>query len=146
MASRKRQSAGDKMEAFRRNIQELDDLIYGVALLFEGISLLYSEQPAVLETYRKQLRNTIQNGNAISRRAAALLRAAEEDPREVEALRDFQFSAFEGHPDADGLKLRARSLVDAYNRLFPGRSRAKEFTADEAFRLIEKAAEAFPAS
>jgi len=145
MTTRRRQKPADEklLDEFRSNIRELDDLIYGVALLYEGISLLYSEQPAMLETYRKHLRNAIQNGNAVSRRAAGLLRAAEDDPRQVDALRGFRFSAFEDHPDADGLKASARALVDAYQRLFPGRPREKEFTGDEALLLVDKAAEAF---
>ena len=71
MTTRRRQKPADEklLDEFRSNIRELDDLIYGVALLYEGISLLYSEQPAMLETYRKHLRNAIQNGNAVSRRA-----------------------------------------------------------------------------
>lgn len=148
MTTRKRQKPAEEtlLDEFRNNIRELDDLIYGVALLYEGLSLLYSEQPAMLETHRKHLRNAIQKGNAVARRASGLLRAAEDDPLRIDALRSFRFSAFEDHPDADRLKASARALVDAYERLFPGRPRDKEFTSDEALRLVDKAAEAFRAT
>jgi hypothetical protein len=142
---RRRKPADETLDEFRSSIRELDDLIYGVALLYEGLSLLYSEQPAMLETHRKHLRNAIQKGNAVSRRASGLLRAAEDDPRRIDSLRSFKFSAFEDHPDADRLKASARAFADAYERLFPGRPRDREFTADEALRLVDKAAGAFRA-
>ncbi len=131
------------LDAFAQQLQDLDDLIYGVALLFEGISLLYAEQPAVMETYRKQFRNIIHKGQGDLQQGAKLLAEAKQDPDSIHALRGFSFSAFEGYPNADDLKKRACVLVDAYKSLYPDRPRSQEFTRDEALRLVDAAAEAF---
>ncbi len=133
----------DLLNAFAEKLQDLDDLIYGVALLFEGISLLYETQPAVLETYRKEFRNIIHKGQEDSHRGARLLAEARQDTERIDALRGFSFSAFEGYPNADELKTRARVLVDTYESIFPNRPRSQEFARDDALRLVDAAAEAF---
>ena len=136
-------TAEHALTAFAEALQDLDDLIYGVALLFEGVSLLFATQPAVMETYRKQFRNIIHKGQVDSERGAKLLGEAKQDPASIQALNSFSLSAFEGYPNADDLKKRARVLVDAYKRLYPDRPRSEEFTRDEALRLVDEAAEAF---
>jgi hypothetical protein len=130
---------------FEEQLRALDDVVYGVALLFEGISLLYDGQEPLLETYRKQYRNLIQSGKAVSQRGAALLAKVREDPSRVAGLTSFDFGAFQDHPDPAGVVARAQALVATYQRLFPDRPRLQELTEEETFRLVEETADTFKA-
>ena len=136
----------DILPWFDAQMATLDDIVYGVALLFEGMHLLYAGQDALIETYRKQYRNLIQSGKAVSQRGTTLLEQARSQPGEAIALRDFDFTAFQAHPDPAGLIARAQALVATYARLFPDRPRSRELTEEETFRLIEDAADSFDAT
>jgi hypothetical protein len=111
-----------------------------MALFFEGISVMYGGQDAVVETYRKQFRNLIQSGADVVQQARALLAEVKRDPGKAVMLMEFGFSPCHGHPDPAGMLKRAKVLVRAYKGLFPGRPREQQFTDEEAFRLIDAAA------
>ena len=122
---------------------EHEDLLFGVALFFEGLSVLYAGQDELVDTYRRQCRNVIQNGKEVVMQAMTLLEKAQADPSQAAALESFTFALGEGHPQPDELARRARILVDTYNREFAGRSRSQAFSHEETIRLIDAAAEAF---
>ncbi len=132
---------GNTLEAFEREMARQDDIVYGIALLFECLTVIHEDQPAIIETQRKQFRNMIQNGNELLSRATALLENARSDPSATEQLAQFSFSPCQGHPDPDGLSRRAEILTSTYMDIFPDRPRSKDFTREEIFQLIEKASE-----
>ncbi|MFO7870277.1 MAG: hypothetical protein R6V03_02460 [Kiritimatiellia bacterium] len=133
----------EQIDEFERRIKLQEELMYGVALFFEGISKLQAGQDAVLETHRKQCRNIIQAGKVISQRARLLLRQVKQDRQKTHLLDEFEFSPFRGHPNPEEMEKRARILVDTYNRIFPDRPRSKEFTPEETFQLMEEASAVF---
>ena len=130
----------ETLAAFRSSILEEKDLLYGVALFFEGISVLYSEEPAMVETYRKQLRNLIQTRHEALQSALALLERAEADPSEVASVSKFKFPPWESAAGTGNLAESARILVRTYDTEFPDRPRDKTFDHTETLRLMEAAA------
>lgn len=131
----------DALNAFEKAIAEQEDLIYGIALFFEGISLLFSGQNAVLETYRKQFRNVIQAGSTEVEHARELLREARETGKNAAMLQQFAFHPGQGHPDPETLVARARVMVQTYEEQFPGRPRDEALTPDDTMKLISAAAD-----
>jgi hypothetical protein len=127
---------------FEQEIRHQEDILYGVALFFECVSLIHAGQDAVIETYRKQFRNVIQTGKTRVQEATALLNEAKRDPAKVPQLAGFSFTPCQGYVHPDQLARRALALLASYDRLFPNRSRSKEFTEDEILSLIEASAEA----
>ena len=128
-------------QRFEARIGEQEDLLYGVALFFEGISLLFAGQDDVLETYRKQFRNIIQRGNDDIERARQLLADTRRDDRKLPVLEQFTFEFETGHPDTDKLVARARTLMATYAELFPNRARDETLNEDETLRLMNAASE-----
>lgn len=127
------------MESFRQRIQHQEDLMYGVALFFEGICLLYAGQEAVIETFRRQFRNMIQTGTDAAHRAADLLKQVEQDQSKVAMIEQFDFAPCRGHADPQKMVQRAQILFNVYKRLYPDRSRSEPFSEDETLCLMEEA-------
>jgi hypothetical protein len=134
------ESPGEIIKSFEQELERQEDTLYGVALFFEGISLLFAGQEAVVETYRKQFRNIIQIGKDAATRARELLDEAKQDPGKAALLKSFEFFACQGHPDPDAMTKRARALVDTYEELFPNKPRTEELSETETMRLMECAA------
>lgn len=130
----------ETLGAFEAEIRVQEDILYGVALFFEGLSLLHAGQNAIIETYRKHFRNVIQSGNEITQAAASLLDAARENPEKLAEVQAFAFSPCEGYLNPEELESRARTLVTTYEELFPGRPREQQFEESEVLKLIETAA------
>lgn len=128
---------------FENEITRQEDIVYGVALFFECLSVLHADNSAIIETCSRQLRNVIQKGNERIQHARQLLDDAVHDPQKRVLIRQFTFSPCEGYPNPDEMTKRAGVLVDTYKRVFPGRSRAKDFSEEEIFSLIEEASLAF---
>lgn len=122
---------------FEREIDRQEDRLYGIALFFECVSLLYAGRSGVLETNRKQFRNIIVAGHASIAHARALAARARQDHGAIEAVRAFRFTYCEGHPNPVGLAARADALLKAYRNLFPQRPPDKAFSEDETYRLLE---------
>lgn len=130
------------LEAFTAEIARQEDIVYGVALFFECLSLLHADNPGQLETYRKQFRNIIQHGNETIRQARAALEEATQNYRNMYLVEQFRFMPCHGHPNPQELEKRAVILVETYNQVFPERSRSDEFTPQDTFQLIEQASAA----
>lgn len=127
---------------FEKELQHQEDLLYGVALYFECLSLVHADQAAIVETHRKQFRNIIQKSRDRLEQARALLAEVEKDPSKAAQLGSFTFMPGEGHPNPEELAHRATILVETYNEIFSGRNREQDFTPAELFRLIEEASQA----
>jgi hypothetical protein len=134
-------SSAELVQSFEKEIERHEDLLYGVALVFEGISLLNAGQDAIVGTYRKQFRNIIQSGRNISQQAADLLKEVKQDPDKAPLLAQFNLTLCEGHPDTEGMLKRAEVMVKTYHEIFPNRPKSKPFTEEETFRLMEEAGE-----
>lgn len=131
------------ISSYEEQLRELDDMLYGIALFFECISLLHADQPAVVETYRKQLRNIIQRGKELSNEASEILAHISKNSRDKEPLKRIKLNLAEEMPDAELVIKRAKILVQLYENLFPARPRSQEFIEEELFKLIEAAGEKF---
>lgn len=131
----------DPLEAFAREIARHEDLIYGIALFFEGIALLHAGQDAVVETYRKQFRNIIQTGGSDVQRAHELLAEERRDSAKRRQVEQFSFHTGEGYADPPVLLERATRLLAAYESLFPGRPREESLSAADTLRLLDAASQ-----
>lgn len=129
------------IDDFEHEIARQDNIVYGLALLFECLMLIHEDQPSVIETQKKQFRNMIQKGNEVISRAGALLNEAKKNPQQIALLSQFVFSPCQGHPAPQRLSNRAELLTSTYEQIFPNRPRSQNFTREEIFTLIEKASE-----
>ena len=118
------------------------DRLYGVALFFECISLLYAGQEHILATYRRQFRNLIQEGSTAVAQAEDALAAAKSTAGAPENLA-LPGQLFSSHQNPQDLISRADAILAAYKTVFPGRDRSKEFDDAERLQLIDAAASAF---
>lgn len=128
-----------RLNLFEKTIAEQEELLYGFALFFEGLTLLHAGQDAVLETHRKQFRNLIQTGSAEIQRARELLEEVRGNPIKISMVEQFAFHLGEGHPDPAGLRAKAKALVAAYGTLFPGRPREQALTGADTMKLLAAA-------
>lgn len=135
----------ERIILFAREIERQENIVYGVALFFECLTVLHSGHPGIVETYRKQFRNIIQNSRETIQRATAILEETKANPEAIRNLEAFRFSPCHDHPDPSGMVRRAELLISEYNKLFPDRPRSTDFTTDETLRLLENAAAAFDA-
>jgi hypothetical protein len=131
------------ISAFDEEIAHQEDIIYGVALFFECLSVVHANQPSVVETYRKQYRNVIQKGRERVAGAVELRKKVREAPSEFGALAEFTFESCQGHAQPEQMTRRAEVLVATYRRIFQGRPRSKEFTPEETLRMVDEASSFF---
>ncbi|MDA0989895.1 MAG: hypothetical protein O3A51_03990 [Verrucomicrobia bacterium] len=127
--------------AFMATIDRQEDILYGIALFYEGIILLFAGQPAIVETYRKEFRNIIQSASHTIEQAHALAERAATEADARAALSAFTFNPGAAHPYPKALVERATAMIDAYEALFPNRPRDQELSADETVRLVDAAAQ-----
>lgn len=127
------------MKEFELLIHRHRDLLYGMALFFEGLAVLYLEQEQIIQTYRRQFRNLIRNNQEKLEQATALLDQAKQGAVSIEELQQFDFDIGEWYPDPEGLIQRAEILVRTYEDTFPGRDRGTPFTKEETLQLMEAA-------
>ncbi|MCK5849985.1 MAG: hypothetical protein KAH23_03645 [Kiritimatiellae bacterium] len=131
----------DVILAFEKMIHGQEDLMYGVALFFECISLLHAGQSALIETYRRQFRNIIQTGTDAAHHAMTLLEQVKHDPSQMLQLKRVRFSPCQGHPEPEKMQQRAMILLETYAKVFPERSKSDPFTREETLKLIESSSE-----
>lgn len=144
--ARRAEASKEIIRDFKIQLKAQQDLLYGVALFFEGIGMLCAGREAVIETYRLQCRNMIQRGSDNVKRAEALLAQAEQDHHKASALERFSFSSGSSDREFEDLAQRATVLVDTYETLFPNRDRSKPFEETETLRLMEAASAAVAVS
>lgn len=137
-------AADARLVEFEAEIERQEELLYGIALFFEGVSLVFAGQHDVIETYRKQFRNVIQNGSAAAQRARDLLAAARQDARKIPLVEQYAFNPGEGYTDPPALVERARILVLIFKELYPDRPREESLTPDETLKLLDAASLKLP--
>ena len=135
--------AQELIHTFEKQVKFQEDILYGVALFFEGVSTLHEDQKEVVETYRTQFSNIIQLSSNMIAQATTLLEQAKKSPGKAALLKEFEFIPCQGHPDPDEMVTRARILVRTYGELFPTRPREQSFTEAEILHLMEAASEKF---
>ena len=131
------------IQQFADQLASHEDLLFGVALFFEGLNILYEGHDETIASYRKQFRNIMQHGKEVALQAMKLLEDAKNDPASLNSLGAFRFTLGEGHEQPEEFVKRAEVLVETYKRIFPDRSRETPFSYEETMRLIEEAAESF---
>ncbi len=132
------------LRSFEGEIRDQEDLLFGVALFFEALQFMHAGQNAVIETYRKELRNALQSGRQSIEQARQLLDAARLDSSKSRAVQEFRFEALQGSVRPEELKQRSQIFLQAYQEAFPRRSRTAPLTQDEIVRLINRSAEKMP--
>jgi signal transduction histidine kinase len=125
---------------FKQNIHEQRNLLYGIALFFEGLSMLYAGRQEIIDSYREQFRDLLGNGTDMLDRAEDLLEIVKHDGSRIGELMTFDFAFLVDYPEPEELARRAAILVESYETLFPGRPRDQSFSDEERFRLMEMAA------
>ena len=133
-----------RLAAFEAEIERQEELLYGIALFFEGVSLVFAGQHDVIATYRKQFRNVIQNGSAATQRARDLLAEAREDARKLPLVEQYAFNPGNGYTDPPALVERARILIVTYQELYPDRPRDNALTPEETLKLLDAASLKLP--
>ena len=131
----------EAIPAFEKEIANQENILYGMALFFEGLTVLKNDSPEMIEISRKQFQGVIQASQASIESARSLLDQVRKMPAKAGLQATFQFAPCEGHPQPGEMVKRARMLVRAYEEIFPNRSRAQPFAESEVFRLMEAASE-----
>lgn len=137
-------STSDPTEAirqFKETIRLRKEQLFGIALYLQGIELIYSETPEILEINRQSFQNIKDRAENAITAAESLLQRVKEDPTKVKEINRFTFPPISGHPMLDQMTRRAQILVRAYDRLFPGRPRSKPLSRDEQKLLMRQASE-----
>ena len=152
MVFSRREQAGDGLdEAAAQRIAEMEEaisarreLLFGLALFFEGLKRLYAGQEAVLNHHRERLVNIIMNDSAALDVAEDVLKRVKADPTRVEELEEIELpTSWKGYTNPRDLEERATALATAYDSVFGERPRDRDLTDEEAMQLIEAAADAF---
>jgi hypothetical protein len=91
-----RQDPSAIIAEFEKELARQEDRLYGIALFFECVSLLYAGRSGVLETNRKQFRNIIVAGHSSIGQGRAMAAKARQDPGAIDAVRSFRFTYCEG--------------------------------------------------
>jgi hypothetical protein len=131
----------EAVEAFEKEIAAQENILYGLALFFEGISMLYADAPDLIEAQRRQFGDMILAGRTSVDQARALLDDVKRNPVKAGQLAGHTFSPCAGHPQAAEMVKRARIMVRAYEETFPNRARSQPFNDAETFRLMEAASQ-----
>jgi hypothetical protein len=129
------------VDLFEKDLLHHDDLLFGVGLFFECIALLYAGREDLIQTYRKQFRNMLQQGQQVSNAARDLINRATQDPDALALIPEFQFPLFDGLPEPEKMAARCELLTGAYGQIFPGRPRTQPLKDDDVFALVQVAAE-----
>ncbi len=134
-------NAGEILASFEREIVTQENILYGMALFYEGLSVLCSDSRETLASQETLFREMIRDGQETLDRARRLLEEARKDSQKVPLLTRFQFSLCEKHPTPAEMIRRARILAKTYDEVFPNRPREQPFAWEDVFRLMEAAAE-----
>ena len=137
---RRRVRLEDVVPDFQKAIDRQEDILFGLALFFEGWSVLRGDNPAAVQSSRMQFRRIIDRSREVADQARALLARVQEGAARPGELSAFAFSPCEGHAQPEAMARRAECLAQSYQRLFPGRARGEPFTQGEILRLMEEAA------
>lgn len=135
------QSADTLLQDFESELLRQEDVLFGIALFYEGVILLQARQGAVVDTHRKQFRNIIQSGRRVVDWGNTLLADVRKEKGKVGLLRSYTFMPGHGHPEPEKLVARAQVLVETYCEVFPERSKGDALSEDETLMLFEEASQ-----
>lgn len=137
-----RRKREDRTGAFEQEIQRQEDVLFGVALFFEGLNVLHAGQESIIQLHRRDLRKIIEQGQVAVDEARQMLQKVRDGEVEQTVLDEIKFTPCAGHSDPPEMTRRAECLVKAYGELFPERSRKEPFLQEDILRLMDAAAEA----
>lgn len=135
-ATRKGQEALDQAHS---RIAEHENLMFGIALYYECLKVLYEGQELILKTHHDQLLAVIRIGDETMQQAAALMTHAEKDAKQAAKIMALPLNQLEGYEQAEELRERAQRLVKAFKRVFPARDRDQPLSEDEILCLLDAA-------
>lgn len=137
----RRSDPAEEILRFDETIRLHQDQLFGITLYFQGIELMYSDQPEILEMNRQSFHNIKDRAEKAIAEAEVLLQQAREDSSKINKLRRFTFQPISGNPMLNQITQRARILVRTYERMFPGRSRSQLLSQDELTILMQEASD-----
>lgn len=125
------------LEGFESAIKKYENQLFGVRLFMEGTKLLYGHDKKILDTANHHFQNIMRRGEDTISRAKELLEKVKNRTENVKKLKEFQFLPIHG-PSLDEGTQRFTLLVQAYEKLFPGRPRDIPLTAEEHKKLMQE--------
>lgn len=131
----------EEIRRFEEMIKLHIEQIFGSTLYFQGIDLMYSGQPELVEMnlqHFKDIKNRAEDAIAA---ANSLLQEVKRNSSKVKELKRFTFPPISGHPILDQMTQRAQIVVQTYEQMFPGRSRSQPLSQGELTKLMIEAVE-----
>jgi len=129
------------VQTFEKRLEAQREQLFGIALFLQGIEIVYSDQPEILEVNRQSFKNIKNRSETTLLQADALLKKVKANKAQTEELIRFEFPPHDGDPMLDQMTQRALTLATVYNQMFPGRPRTKKLSDAELEILMEMAAD-----
>jgi len=125
-----------KVKKFEETINTHEDQLFGLKLYFDGIELMYKDNPEILDANIKSFQNIKKRSENAINEAKQLLAEIRKNPEQIKMLKKFRFPAISGHPMLNQMTKRAQILVEAYYKLFPKRPRTIPLSKQEQYQLM----------
>lgn len=133
------------IEYFEMTIKQHEDQLFGIYLFNEGIKYLHANNPDFKTIYGEDALDTadfhykeiMKRGKKAISEAKELLEKVINQTEDIKALSKFQFPPIHGS-GLDEMTQRATLLFQAYEKLFPRRSRDLPLTVEENEKLIHE--------
>lgn len=127
------------VENFRGTLKKHIDQLFGIRLYYEGIKYTFGNDDITMKITTQHFENIVERGEKMVSGASELLRKVQEGEINAKALENFEFLPISDYPELDDMTIRAKLLVEAYEKLFPERPREIPLTQDEHQQLIIEA-------
>jgi len=141
------ESAGDRemdiIEKLEITLKQHIDQLFGIHLYNDCIKCIYGHDEKLIRMTTQAFRNIMERGERMIAEAEELLQKVEKGDIDINALSKFEFLPISGVPGLDDMTIRAKLLVQAYEKLFPERPRGKELSEEEYQRLLNEAMKDF---
>lgn len=132
----------DTIDKFEKAIDMHERQLFGIRLYQRCIRMLYKKDEHITDMTSHHYANIIERGRKMLSEAREFLKKAKNKEIDVSELKEFEFLPVHG-PGLDEMTIRAKLLVEAYEKLFPGRPRDKELTKEELQIVLNEAVQHF---
>ncbi|MDO9465540.1 MAG: hypothetical protein Q7J67_09630 [bacterium] len=146
VASRASMQHDKSPEEFESAIKERQELLFGYYLYYKGIKFLHSagfHDNTTMDSTNFHYSQIKERNTKSVLEAKELLAMVKRGEKDVTHLSEFVFPPIHG-PGLDEMTGRAKALVRAYERVFPGRPSDRELTEEEYFALNDAAMSEWP--
>ncbi|MCK4252341.1 hypothetical protein KAX97_12905 [candidate division WOR-3 bacterium] len=140
--TKKNMLKNDKKEIIRQfetKLRQQTNLLFAIRLYWTIAKPYYSDDAKMVDANTQALNDIMKKGESVIIKAQDILKRVQGCEIDLNALEQFEFLPFSEHPHFNDMTRKAKILVEAYEKLFPGRPREKELTEEELL-LIENEA------